>query len=136
MKINLQYTTIKTPLPDFIYKGLKKFSKNANAYHPQPPELVEKLAKKFNLPTEMIYLTAGIDEAIQMLIHTYGKNAYVFTPTYIVYADVEEFGGKLTRINSIKKTDFIISSNKILDASIIFLANPNNPSGFTTSFAL
>jgi len=131
MDINLQYTTIKTPLPDFIYEGLKDFSKNANAYHPQPPQLVEKISKKFNLPSEMIYLTAGADEGIQMLIHAFGKNAYVFTPTYVVYADVEEFGGKLTRLNSIKGTNFMISTDKIPDASIIFLANPNNPSGFT-----
>lgn len=128
---NLQYTTIKDPLPDFIYEELKKYSKNANFYHPQPPELIEKLASKHQLPPEMIYLTVGADEAIQMLALTYGQNAYVFTPTYVVYADVEEFGGKLTRLYSIKGTEFIISTNKINDASLIFLANPNNPSGFT-----
>lgn len=129
--INLQYTTIKDPLPDFIYEGLKEYSKNANLYHPQPPELIEKLASKHQLPPEMIYLTVGADEAIQMLALTYGQNAYVFTPTYVVYADVEEFGGKLTRLYSIKGTEFIISTNKINGASLIFLANPNNPSGFT-----
>lgn len=129
--INLQYTTIKNPLPDFIYEGLREYSKNSNLYQPQPPELVEKLAKKHNLPKEVIYLTAGADEGIQMFALTYGQNAYVFTPTYVVYSDVEEFGGKLTRLNSVKGTEFIISTDKIDDATLIFLANPNNPSGFT-----
>ena len=89
--INLQYTTIKDPLPDFIYRGLAEYSKGANLYRPQPEILIEKLSKKLNVPKEMLYLTAGIDEAIQMFAKAYGKNAFVFTPTYTVYADVEEF---------------------------------------------
>lgn len=130
--INLQYTTIKDLLPDFIYEGLREYSKNVNLYHPQPPGLIEKLAKKHNLPKEMIFLTAGVDEGIQMFALAYGENAYVFTPTYVVYSDVEEFGGKLIQLNSVKGTNFVISTNKIPDATLIFLANPNNPSGFTS----
>ncbi len=130
--INLQYTTIKDPLPDFIYEGLDSFSKSANAYHPQPIELIEKIAKKHNIPKEMIYLTAGIDEGIQMFAKAYGQNAFVFTPTYVVYSDVEEFGGKLTRLFSIKNTEFKIKTDTIHDSTLIFLANPNNPSGITS----
>jgi histidinol-phosphate aminotransferase len=130
--INLQYTTINNPLPDFIYKGLSSYSKKANAYQPQPAELIEKLATKHNVSKDMIYLTAGIDEAIQMFSQTYGQNAYVFTPTYVVYSDVEEFGGKLTHLYSIKNNEFKIKSDTIPDASLIFLANPNNPSGITS----
>jgi len=130
--INLQYTTIKDPLPDFIYDGLSPYSKAANAYKPQPPELVEKLAKKHNLPREMIYLTAGIDEGIQMFAKAYGQNAYVFTPTYVVYADVKEFGGKLTRVPAVEGSDYVVKTETIPDATLIYLANPNNPSGITT----
>ncbi len=129
--INLQYTTIKSPLPDFIYDGLKQFSATANAYQPQPKILIDKLAAKHHLPSELFFLTAGIDEAIQMLILTYSKNTFVFTPTYIVYADVEVFGGKLTRLPSIIDSTFTIDPQHIPGASLIFLANPNNPSGFT-----
>lgn len=130
--INLQYTTINNPLPDFIYKGIESFSKTANAYHPQPIELIEKIAKKHNLPKEMIYLTAGIDEGIQMIAKSYGQNAFAFTPTYVVYSDVEEFGGKLTQLYSIENNEFKIKTNTISDATLIFLANPNNPSGMTS----
>lgn len=130
--INLQYTTINNLLPDFIYRGLESFSKNSNAYHPQPIELVEKIATKHNLPKEMIYLTSGIDEAIQMYAKTYGQNAFVFTPTYVVYSDVEEFGGKLTRLYSIENKQFKIKTDTIPGATLIFLANPNNPSGITS----
>ena len=130
--INLQYTTIKVPLPDFIYEGLSSFSRSANVYHPQPIELIEKIAKKHNLPKEMIYLTAGIDEGIQMFAKAYGQNAFVFTPTYVVYSDVEEFGGKLTRLYSIENSEFKVKTDIIPDSTLIFLANPNNPSGITS----
>lgn len=130
--INLQYTTLKEPLPDFIYQGLREYCKDANLYHPQPPELIEKLAKKHNLASETIYLTAGVDEAIQMFALSFGQNAYAFTPTYVVYSDVEEFGGKLTQLNSIQDTKFAISTDEIVGATLIFLANPNNPCGFTS----
>jgi histidinol-phosphate aminotransferase len=129
--INLQFTTIKDPLPDFIYDGLNKYSSGANAYKPQPVELVEKLAEKHLIPKEMIYLTAGIDEAIQMFAMAYGQNAFCFTPTYVVISDVEEFGGKLTRVYSIENSEFKVKTDSIPEATLIYLANPNNPSGIT-----
>jgi histidinol-phosphate/aromatic aminotransferase/cobyric acid decarboxylase-like protein len=135
-QINLQYTTIKDPLPDFIYEGLAPYSKGANLYKPQPAELIEKLARKHSIPIDMIYLTAGIDEAIQMFAKAYGQHAYVFTPTYVVYADVEELGGKLTRIPSVKGSEYSVSTDTIPDATLIYLANPNNPSGITSKEAV
>lgn len=129
--INLQFTTIKSPLPDFIYQGLKSFSADANTYHSQPKDLIVKLATKYNLPETNIFLTAGADEAIQLFAKIYGQNAFVFTPTYIVYHDVETFGGKLTQINSLTGTEFKIDPKEYSGATLIYLANPNNPSGFT-----
>ncbi len=129
--INLQYTTVKDPVPDFIYEGLKEFSSGANTYRPQPPELIGKLAKKHNIPSEMIYLTAGCDEAIQMFIHAYGERTFTFTPTYIVYSDAKEFGKEFSGISSIKNNSFEINTGRIDKATLVFLANPNNPSGFT-----
>ncbi len=129
--INLQYTTIQKPLPDFIYQGIKSFSQNANTYHPQPPELIEKIASKFGLKNKNIFLTAGADEAIQLFAKIYGQNTFVFTPTYIVYRDVETFGGKLTRINALQGNEFVVDPKECDQATLIFLANPNNPSGYT-----
>lgn len=129
--INLQYTTIQQPLPDFIYEKLKSFSDNANSYHPQPTELIEKISGKFNIPQEMLYLTAGIDEALHMFMKAYGQNTYIFEPTYVVYSDVNEMGGKLNVITAIKNHTYSIPVRHLSDASLIILANPNNPAGFT-----
>ncbi|MBL7159748.1 histidinol-phosphate aminotransferase family protein [Candidatus Microgenomates bacterium] len=129
--INLQYTTIKKPLPNFIYQDLKEFSQKANLYRPQPLELIEKLSQKHKLPKEMFYLVAGCDEALQMFIITYGKKTVVFTPTYTVYSDVEVFGGKLNKVYSIIDDEYQINPQKYKQANLIILANPNNPSGYT-----
>ncbi len=132
-EINLQYTTIKTPLPDFIYEGIRLFSAGANLYHPQPAELIEKLAAKYKLPKEMIFLTAGIDEALQMFQHVYGSTTYVFTPTYVVHADAALFGKKLVKVTCLDaQHQYQVPIKKYADATLILLANPNNPSGFTS----
>jgi len=130
--INLQYSTIKTPLPNFIHQDLKTFSQNANLYQPQPQELINKLAQKHQLPQEMFFLTAGIDEALQMFAIAHGQNGFIFTPTYTVHADIKEFGGHLNQIKVISKNKYQVPTQKIPKATLIFLANPNNPSGFTS----
>lgn len=130
-EIHLEYTAIQTPLPDFIYKSLKHYCDNSNTYHPQPKELIERLAKKHNVTSEMIFLTMGADEGIRMFALTFGSNAYVFTPAYIDYLCVEEYGGKLNRIYCLNDNGFEIRTEKIDKATLIYLANPNNPVGFT-----
>ena len=131
LKVNLQYTTLTTPLPDFIYEGIKEFSRDANGYQPQPKVLVEKLSQKYSLPGEMFYLTAGADEAIQMFALAFGKKAYVFTPTYIVYSEITDFYANVKTIDAFRENNYIIPTDKIPDATLIYLANPNNPFGYT-----
>lgn len=130
-QINLQYTTIKDPLPDFVYKGLKKYSANANLYQPQPEELIAKIAQKNKLSADMVFLVAGIDEALRLFMHGYGKQTYVFTPCYTVYRRPPTYGGKLNTIFCIKDGEYVIPTKRIPKASLIILANPNNPSGVT-----
>lgn len=132
LPINLQYTTINDPLPDFIYEGLKPYVQQANSYHPQPLELIEKLAQKHQVPVEMIFLTAGIDEAIQIFAKTFGEHTYTFSPTYIEYKNVHDLGGSLTELPSLIEGEYQISTDLLPNASLIFLANPNNPVGISS----
>ena len=132
-EINLQYTTIKTPLPSFIYRSLTDYSAGANIYRPQPSELIDKISIKYSIPKNTIFLSAGIDEALQMFQHAYGATTVIFTPTYVVHADAELFGKKLFKINCINsKNQYRVPIKTYKGATLILLANPNNPSGFTT----
>jgi histidinol-phosphate/aromatic aminotransferase/cobyric acid decarboxylase-like protein len=107
--IDLQYLTINTPLPDFIYAGLASYSANANVYQTQPSSLIAKLAGKFKISQDSIFLTAGIDEAIQMFLLAYGQNSFAFTPSYIEYSRAAVLGGQLTQLNSISGQGYEIN---------------------------
>jgi len=131
MVINLQFTTLNTPVPDFIFESLKDFSKNANSYHPQPNELIKKLTQKHNVADDMIFLTSGADEAIEMFAIGYGQKTYVFTPTYVFYKDIQEMHAHVVLIPSLQNNEYSISTEQRPDATLFFLANPNNPFGST-----
>lgn len=131
-KIYLKFTTLTTPLPDFIFDNLKDFSKYANSYHPQPKALITKLSARHNLPEEMIYLTAGADEAIYLFGLNFRQNVYAFTPSYITYEEIRNIGANVHLINALDGNEYYISTQTIPDASLIFIANPNNPFGFTS----
>jgi histidinol-phosphate aminotransferase len=130
--IFLKYTTLTTPVPDFIYDGLKPFSDNANGYRPQPKELIQKLAEKHQVLAEMVLLTAGADEAIQMCALAFGSQTYIFPPTYVVYADTTDFNAHIVEVPVFKNGEYKVSTEKRSDATLFFLANPNNPFGVTT----
>lgn len=129
--IDLQYSVIKIPLPYFIYKGLKEYTRKSNSYHPQPEELTLKISKKHNISKRKIMLTAGSDESILALANLYGNKTIIFTPTYNKYSRVKDFNGKLRMIKCIKRSCYQIPPKKYEDTTLIFIANPNNPFGVT-----
>lgn len=129
--IHLEYTIITTPLPDFIYEGLKDYSRNANAYRPQPKELIAKLATKHSLSENMIFLTEGADEAIRLFALAYGKETYIFPPTFISYGELGEFYANVHQVNALQDNNYAIDTSKKPDATLIYLVNPNNPFGIT-----
>lgn len=131
-KIYLKFTTLTTPLPDFIYEKLQDYSRGANSYHPQPQELIIKLTKRHNLSEEMIFLTAGADEAIYLFGLSYGKNVYAFIPSYVTYDEIRNIGANVHLVDATEGEEYKISTATISDATVIFVANPNNPFGFTT----
>lgn len=130
--INLQYTTITSPVPNFVYEGLQEYSRDANTYRPQPQFLIEKLALKHTISNKNIFLTAGADEAINILALAYGKSTYIFTPTYVVYEDITQLYAHVTKIDSLKDNNYIIDTSTKPDATLFYLANPNSPFGFSS----
>ena len=129
--IDLRFTTVKQPLPDFIHAELGDFVRDSHDYHRQSDFLRERLAAKHNVPAEMIYLTAGADQAIFLLARKYGQQTHIFTPTYVGYQDVERFGYQLHEHYALAGNTYRIDTDPIPNASLIFLANPNNPAGLT-----
>lgn len=127
--INLQWTVVNEPLPSFIYNEIKEFSNSANTYCPFPEELVQKLAKKHNIPQSYILIIPGIDQGIRTLIRAFGDHTYIFPPTYVGYVNVEKFNKTLHEIPSLKGDQYQVPIREYPQASLIFLNNPNNPCG-------
>ena len=127
--IDLRFTTIQEEVPDFIFQGLAKYVKNCNTYYSQPDFLKKTIADKFNLPSvDWVFLTNGVDEAIRICIELFGKNTHIFTPTE--YSTAYQFCPSIITHSSLENTLYKIAPDPV-DASLMIIANPNNPVGYT-----
>lgn len=132
-EIDLRFAVIQYSPNNKLSEGIKRAINQSNKYHPQPIELKKKLAKKFKVTPDMILLTSGADEAIQLLGRKYLRNIVYFYPTYVEYSKKNAFRAKkVTGINSLQNSTYKIPIRKYKTSSLIFIANPNNPFGYTT----
>ena len=101
----------------------------------QPPALINAYAQYSNILPNHVLCTRGADEAIELLIRTYCRSgidsiAY-FAPTYGMYAISAETSN--IKANRLELDDNYKLPNafksQITTEKIIFLCNPNNPTG-------
>jgi histidinol-phosphate aminotransferase len=117
-------------------EAIAKESKNLHIYPDQKSILVrEALAKKFSIPEECIICGNGADDIMQILGATYlnpGDEVVISKNTFSVYELVARlFDGKIILVDL---KDFSLDLQRIAQAisqktKIIFLTNPNNPTG-------
>lgn len=99
--------------------------------------LGEKVAEYAGVKLENIVCGNGSDEIIQMIIHSFvDKDDYVVipVPTFSMYKLYTEIGGGkvlevMTDENFNIREDEIINISNEKKAKVIFLCNPNNPTG-------
>ncbi len=110
-------------------QGLHRYPDGSGYY------LKTRLGEQFNLPIEKIILGNGSNELIELLIRTFlspGEHVVQAFPTFLVYEKVVKGAGG--QITSVPLSNFKIDLNAIANAiipktKIIFLTNPNNPTG-------
>jgi histidinol-phosphate aminotransferase len=141
---------------EFGIKGSIKLASNENPLGPSPlavqaikdalhtlhryPDgsgfyLRSKLSKKFDIPIERIILGNGSDELIGLIIRTFlstGQHVVQAFPTFLVYEKMVKGAGGL--MTSVPLSNFRIDLKEITNAitprtKIIFVNNPNNPTG-------
>ena|SRR3990167_1740430 len=127
------------PFPDDTLNAiLKKVCADSLSIYPDQNPLYAKLSNHLKLSEKQILLTAGGDAAIKTIFETYvepGDHVAYLWPTYAmvdIYAKM--FGAKITKFNY--DAQLKISHSEIIDTinqglKLIFLANPNQPSGTT-----
>lgn len=97
--------------------------------------LKSKLSEKFLLPMGRILLGNGSNEIIELIVRTFlesGEEVIQASPTFLVYEKIVKGAGGETI--SIPLSDFRIDLKGMADAvtprtKIIFVNNPNNPTG-------
>ena len=106
-------------------------------------ELRNQISKKFNCDKEKIICGAGSDEVIQMLCQLFLKpkdEAIVPQFSFLMYRIYAKIVG--AKVIFAKEKKFKVSISEIIKkvtkkTKIIFLANPNNPTGtYLTKFEL
>ena len=107
---------------------------------PQPANVINRYALYAELGTEQVLMTRGADEGIELLVRTYCEPAKdsiaLFLPTYGMYkvtADTHNVA-----INGLSQALLLEGSvNDIVsavgDSKLVFICNPNNPTGSLTS---
>ncbi len=105
-------------------------------YYPENKKLRNLISNYLNVQEENILLGAGCDGCLEMIVKTFiSKNDSVIIPipTFHRYEfHTKLMGGKCLFIpmNNFKlDADSVLKKAKAADAKIIFLCNPNNPTG-------
>ena len=120
-------------------KAIKEFNRVAKNIKRYPDSdgvfLRNVLARKFKLDPKRIILGSGSDQIFELICKAFlDKNDEVIVPEYsfIIYRMYSKIYG--ARIKYAKEKNYKISVENILDkvtkrTKIVFLANPNNPTG-------
>ncbi len=119
-------------------KAIREFNKEARSLKRYPineGRLEKIIAKKFRLDPKKIILGSGSDQILEFICRVFlNKNDEVVLPKYsfIIYRIYSKING--AKIRYAKEDNFTISVDNILSCvtrktKIVFLANPNNPTG-------
>tara|TARA_B100001093_G_scaffold497427_1_gene544332 strand:+ start:406 stop:1482 length:1077 start_codon:yes stop_codon:yes gene_type:complete len=123
------------PSPKAI-KAFNKVAKNLKRYPDSDGVFLRNiLAKKFKLDPQRIILGSGSDQVFELVCKTFlSKNDEVIVPehSFIIYRIYSKIYG--AKIKYAREINFRISIKSILSkvtkkTKIVFLANPNNPTG-------
>ena len=123
------------PSPKAI-KEFNKVSKNLKRYPDSEGTFLKSvLASKFKLDPRRIILGSGSDQIFELICKSFiNKNDEVIVPefSFIIYRIYSKIYG--AKIKYAKEKNYKISINNILSkvtkrTKIVFLANPNNPTG-------
>lgn len=129
------------PSPKVIEALQKLLSDKGNRLRLYPnrfaQELRLKAAEIYNLPVDYILCGNGSDDLLTMITRAYvgpaprGEILYPY-PTYVLYETLAEIEGARTKTIDYP-TDFVLPDGLGVSAArVLFLANPNSPSGTMT----
>jgi len=115
--------------------GLHRYPDGAGFY------LKKAISDKFGLPVEGIILGNGSNELLEIIVRTFlleGENAIMAEPSFVVYKMAAQAAGREKVIVPLKDGlhDLETMADRITEMTkLIFIANPNNPTGTMNTVA-
>lgn len=101
---------------------------------PQAISLERQIALKLGIDEESILVTSGATEAIYLIGHLYHHSkSVILQPTFSEYGHSAKMYGHT--IENCHGSDFFTDSPHCEPSSIVWLCNPNNPTGMTYDYA-
>lgn len=124
----------ESPLSDCFKSKKKIFNRYPEC---QPNDLISLYASYVNLSCEQILVTRGADEGIELLIKSFcepRKDSIIYCPpTYDMYKVSAKIAGvEIKEIPTIKNTwqlDLCNIKSNLIGVKLIYICNPNNPTG-------
>ncbi|WGI16670.1 histidinol-phosphate transaminase [Methanonatronarchaeum sp. AMET-Sl] len=122
--------------PKVLMEEIWKTKKEDIQYYPESDslQLKKKISTKNNLKPENVIVTAGMSELIDLVAQTYvkeGTSVVIPEHTYGEYEPSSKLNG--AEIKKVEMPEYKIEVEKIKEKidknSIIYLCNPNNPTG-------
>ncbi|WP_075431711.1 histidinol-phosphate transaminase [Buchnera aphidicola] len=121
----------------FFNNIVGRLEKNLNRYpEPQPKILLKKYSEYVEINKKNILVTRGSDEGIELLIRTFcipkTDKIMIFPPTYDMYeVSAKILGVDIVKINSCAnfQLNLLELQRNLSNIKIIYLCNPNNPTG-------
>lgn len=109
----------------------------------QPQELVQRLAKIYEVKADNLLVTRGSDEGIDVLFRLFCEykkdSAFAVEPTFGMYKIAAQLQGvEYKTIKLDQENDFELDISKLLESipnncKLLFLCTPNNPTGKSLS---
>ena len=125
------------PLPLAVKRHIAEAARTAaiNLYpDPTARELRSAIAAKWGMDPDRMLLGNGSDELIQTIVLAFGGPVVIPTPTFAMYELTgRALGAKVAAVPLNKDfsldADRLVRKAKQVKAKVVFLANPNNPTG-------
>ncbi|MDK2597420.1 histidinol-phosphate transaminase [Pseudoalteromonas obscura] len=106
---------------------------------PQPEAVIDAYSNYAQLAPTQVLMTRGADEGIELLMRTFCEPAKdsiaIFTPTYGMYkvsADTQNIAINELSQAQLQRDQISELSERIGSAKLVFICNPNNPTGSLT----
>lgn len=133
-KIFLTHSYFKHPLHEELLKELSKELKDINRYPSggEYAKLRQALAEYVGVKMENILPTNGSDEVIEIVSRVYKGEVLIPIPTFSQYeASADRSDLSKVLVNCLYDGEYNInySSEQLKKASLVWICNPNNPTG-------